>query len=456
MENSPSKPLDPRARATITTVFFTLFIDLVGFSIIFPLFPAMIEHYRTHDASDPLLGCVMAAVEGLSRLGGVQLTPHRTIVLFGGILSGLYSLLQFLYAPVWGRISDRVGRKPVLVLTCAGTLTSYVLWVFSGSFSLLVASRLLGGVMAGNISTATAVIGDVTTPATRSRGMAFIGMAFGMGFLFGPVIGGLLSVIDLTVTHPEWTAFGINPFSVPAALACVLSVINLIFVFARFRETLAPEHRGRALPGRTNNPVALFRRLPFPGVNALNLSNFVFLLAFAGMEGTLTFLTLERFSYTPRDNGIIFVYIGILGALIQGGFVRRRAHAIGEAWLAKAGLVLLMPGLVLMGLAAQPWQMYVALTFLAMGSALVIPCLATLVSLFTPPQHQGESIGIFRSMGSLARALGPFLASVAYWRFGSAPPFFLEALLLLIPLALLVGLRRVPQTIATSSSATSS
>lgn len=450
MENSPSKPLDPRARATITTVFFTLFIDLVGFSVIFPLFPAMIEHYRTHDAGDPLLSTMLAAIETISRLGGVELTPARTIVLFGGLLSGLYSLLQFIFAPVWGRISDRVGRKPVLFVTIFGTAVSYVLWVFAGSFTLLVAARLLGGVCAGNISTATAVIGDVTSRENRSRGMSFIGIAFGMGFLFGPAIGALLSGLDLTQMQPEWRAWGINPFSVPALLASLLSIINLFYVAWRFKESLAPELRGRVMPGRTSNPIALLRRLPFPGVNALNLSNFVFLLSFAGMEGTLTFLTLERFSYTPRDNGMIFVYIGILGALIQGGFVRRRAHSIGEARLALAGLVFLIPGLALMGLTGRVWQMYVALSFLALGSALVIPCLATLVSLFTPPEHQGEAIGIFRSAGSLARALGPFLASIVYWRFGSASPFFLEAGLLIVPIGLLIGLKRLPRAVTTT------
>lgn len=434
-------PMDPLAKSTIKVVFLTLFIDLVGFSIIFPLFPAMIQHYQTNDASDPLLGWVLRAVQAISVFGGVELTEHRSIVLFGGILGSLYSFLQFIFAPIWGRVSDRIGRRPVLLMTITGTLISYVMWIFSASFSLLVLARFLGGVMAGNISTATAVIGDVTTVQNRSRGMAYVGIAFGMGFLFGPALGGILSNINLVQTHPAWVAYGINPFSMPALLAALLSLINLIFVALKFQESLPREKRGVVDTGRSNNPVTLFRPLPFAGVNTVNFSNFLFLLAFAGMEGTLTFLTLERFNYTPHDNGMIFVYIGILGALIQGGFVRRKAHDIGEINLVIMGLVLLIPGLALLGFTTYTWQLYVALTFLAFGSALVIPCLAALVSLFSPPQHQGEAIGVFRSLGALARALGPFVACLAYWRFGSRLPFVLEAVFMLIPIWLILRLR---------------
>lgn len=436
-------PENPQAKSTIKIVFLTLFIDLVGFSIIFPLFPAMIQHYTHNDANDPALGCILSLVTGISHLGGVAVTDHRMIVLFGGILSGIYSLLQFIFAPLWGRLSDRHGRKPVLITTIAGTAVSYLLWIFSGSFSLLVVARFLGGIMAGNISTATAVVGDVTSSDNRSRGMAVIGIAFGMGFLFGPALGGLLSTINLAERYPALAAYGINPFSVPALFAFALSVINLFSVLKTFRETLAPELRGKTDSGRSINPVKLFTPLPFPGVNLVNFTNLIFLLAFAGMEGTLTFLTLERFEFTPRDNGMLFVFIGIIGALVQGGFVRRRARVMGEDKMVLTGLVLLIPGLILTSLSFSTWQLYAALALLAIGSALVIPCLAALVSLFSPPQNQGEAIGVFRSMGALARALGPFAACVLYWRYGAKVPFFIEALLIGVAFVLMVRVRKL-------------
>jgi MFS family permease len=163
-----------------------------------------------------------------------------TVVLFGGLLGALYSLLQFFAAPIWGGISDRVGRRPVLLISVFGLFLSYVLWIFSGSFTLLIAARAIGGLMSGNLSIASAVVSDITDEKNRSKGMAFIGIAFALGFVFGPALGGILSLYNPLTTNPDWQNIGVNPFSTPAALAALLSFINFITIYKFFPETLKP------------------------------------------------------------------------------------------------------------------------------------------------------------------------------------------------------------------------
>lgn len=440
MSKEKQKPMPPFTKSTIKIVFLTLFLDLVGFSIIFPLFPDLIEYYKTLDPNNFLLVGILDFAKSIMAWGGTTETAS-TIVLFGGILGALYSLLQFIFAPIWGGISDRIGRRPVLIISVAGIALSYLLWIVSGSFTLLVIARTIGGIMGGNISTATAVIGDVTTPENRSRGMAYVGIAFGMGFLFGPALGGIFSQWNLVESFPNLAAYGINPFSVPALFAFLLSLINLFFIIKKFKETLPAEKRGQAETFRTNNPLALFKPLPIRNVNITNFAYFFYILIFAGMEFTLTFLAKDRLGYTSLDNGYMFIYIGVLIALIQGGVVRRSANKVGEAKMATLGLILIIPGLAIVGYAYTNFWLYFGLTFLSVGSAMVIPCLTALVSLNAPQEQQGKAIGIFRSLGSLARVIGPMAAAILYWRFGSQIPYFLGAVALILPIFLVILLK---------------
>ncbi|MGB0344499.1 MAG: MFS transporter, partial [Coraliomargarita sp.] len=186
-------------RQTLPIVFLTLFLDLVGFSIIFPLFPAMLDYYLPQEGggSGGLLGKLIAPIATLAENSGAEDPRFMTAVLFGGILGSLYSVLQFICAPLWGACSDRVGRRKVLLITIAGLALSYAAWFFAASFWMLVLARVLGGVMGGNLSVATAAVADVTSREKRAGGMAIVGIAFGLGFLVGPAIGGLSSRIDL-------------------------------------------------------------------------------------------------------------------------------------------------------------------------------------------------------------------------------------------------------------------
>src|SRR5690606_13132984 len=235
---------------------------------------------------------------------------------------------------------------------------SYGMWFFAGSFTLLILARFVGGIMGGNISTATAVVADVTEAKNRSKGMAFVGIAFALGFIFGPAIGGISAQWDLTKTWPWLAEYGVNPFSVPAAIACVLSIYNLFSLWRRFDETLPAEKRGHSAHTRTFNPIKLFAPLPYKGVNLTNFGHFLFLAAFSGMEFTLTFLAFERLGYSPMDNAYMFIFIGFVLAMIQGGVVRRKASQVGEKRMALMGLVSVLPGLVLIGLAQSTLLIY--------------------------------------------------------------------------------------------------
>lgn len=431
-----SPPLSKQAKKTLGIVFLTLFMDLVGFSIIFPLFPSLAKHYLEADASNPILRFIFDTIHTVMAQGGDGALGIKSIVLFGGALGALYSFLQFLAAPFWGIISDRIGRRPVLLISVAGLTLSYLLWFFSGSFTLLIVARIIGGIMGGNISTATAVVADITEKSNRSKGMAIIGIAFATGFIIGPAMGGILSIFNLLEVYPGLADYGVNPFSLPALLAFILSLVNLLFIYFKFKETLPVEKRGKAVINRSANLVEIFKPLPHPGVNLTNFGHFLFLVAFSGMEFTLTFLAVERLNYSSMDNAYMFIFIGFVIALVQGGIVRRQAGKVGEKKMVLIGLMILIPGLLIIGSAHSSLALYAGLLFLATGSSLVIPCMTSLVSIYTPADVQGKSIGIFRSLGALARVFGPLLASLCYWRLGASYPYILGAIFLLLPVIL--------------------
>lgn len=418
-------------------VFLTVFIDIVGFSIIFPLFPDMLEYYMEKEGEGGVLAGLLHFLEGVAGGEGED-AEFRTQVLFGGVLGSLYSALQFAFAPVWGGLSDRVGRRPVLLLTIAGLTASYLLWIFSGRFLALILARVLGGAMSGNIAVASAAVVDSTDERNRTKGMGMLGAALGLGFFFGPALGSLLARVHLEV--PTAGALGLHPFSAAAAGAFALSLANLVWVLRRFRETL-PQGIADHRTARPINPVKLFHRYEHPGINRTNLAYFLFLLAFAGMEFTLTFLAKERFHYTSENMFWIFAYVGIILIVVQGGVIRRVAPRYGEKNLSLAGLILLLPGFLMTGWSeSSQLFFYGGLTFLAVGSALVTPSMASLVSLYTSPERQGEVQGVFRSLGALSRAVGPIVACAIYFRFGAPSLYTAGALLLLAPILIAAGL----------------
>ncbi|MEZ5979520.1 MAG: MFS transporter [Planctomycetota bacterium] len=424
-------------------VFLTVFLDLVGFSVLFPLFPELLEHYLSREGPDSVIGQLHANLVEL--VGDRAQASFAVTALFGGVLGSVYSILQFAFAPIWGSLSDRVGRRPVLLVTLAGTAGAYLLWFFAGSFGLLVASRLIAGIMAGNVATASAVVADVYPPAQRSRGMAAVGAAIGLGFVVGPALGAIAyHAVDLTVKMPVWTdRYGVNPFSSAAAVSLGLACLNWLLVAVRLPETLdrshVPERRGILAVGRLGE-------IGRPGLVGTHVVYLGYMILFSAMEFTLVFLTTERLEYSAGDNAVMFVFIGLMIALVQGGFVRRAGPRLGEKRLATTGLVLLVPGFLLVGLvpgvgaSGAGVQLYGGLTLLAAGSAMVMPSLSALASRLAPDGQQGLVQGTLRSMGSLARAIGPLLGGLAYWSLASSAPYVLGSALLLLPLALCLRL----------------
>ena len=436
-----------RSRSVLGLVFLTVFLDIVGFSIIFPLFPGMLDYYFTAEGAESLIGRL---VSGLQEFAGEDRNAVQT--LFGGLLGSVYGLLQFVFATFWGGLSDRVGRRPVLLLTLSGTVLAYVLWSLAASFWVLVVARVLGGAMAGNISTASAAVADTTSGQDRAKGMGIVGMAIGLGFILGPALGAIFVGFSMPSNASAGLqagetlrTFGLNPFSGAALASCALAILNLVLVAKRFPETLPPERRGTVQSARSLNPFARLRSLAFPGVVRTNFVYFLYLTAFAAIEFTLTFLAAGRLGYGHKELAWMFVFVGFVIAFVQGGLVRRMAPKYGEARLARFGLALTLPGFVLIGAASSSGMLYAGLGCMAVGSAFVMPCLSALVSRYCPADRQGLALGTFRSMGSLSRAVGPILGSLLYWRFGSASPYWIGAGFLLIPFGLALTLPTVPE-----------
>lgn len=418
-------------------ILLTVFIDLVGFSIIFPLFPDMLEYYLGKEPDGSWLHQLVASLENLSGREGAEARFAAT-VFFGGLLGSLYSLLQFVAAPLWGSLSDRIGRRKVLIFTVTGIAISYLCWFVAEPFWLLIVARVIGGAMAGNLSVASAAIADITDEKSRAKGMGMLGAAFGLGFVVGPAIGGALSLVDAE----SLLSFvpGINPFSAPALFALVISIANLCFLIKYFPETLQPENISH--DKRPVNPLAIFRPSPHAGVNLTTWLYFVFIAAFAAMEFTITFLAKDRFAYTAFQNVALFVFIGFVVVLVQGGVVRRVVPKYGEKKVALIGWAMVIPGMLVVAVCASQWQLYVGLFLLSCGSSLLTPCLNALVSLYAPASDQGATMGIFRSFGSLARAIAPLVGAIIYWQYGSSWPYLTAGVLLII---FYLALFRLPQ-----------
>jgi MFS family permease len=407
-------PKAPRP-LSLGVIFLTLYIDLIGFSIIFPLGPDLIHHYLTLEGNSGVLGWMLARSEALVQAFG----GHGDVaVFFGGLLSSLFSILQFVFAPFWGSISDRRGRRSVLRFTVAGTALGYLVWVCSGSFWLFLVSRIVSGAFSGNLSVATAAVADVTTREERSKAMGIVGAAFGLGLITGPMIGALTAHHNLLVSFPALGRFGINPFSVPALISFALCLVNLAWISARFKETLSPEARAGAHEARLRNPLRAIFALENQAVRRTNVVSFVYSVAFVAMETSLTFLAADRFHYTARQNGYLLGFLGLCAVITQGYIVRRLLHRVDEIRVLGSGLLFSTAGLLAIGFAPAPWLLYAGLALLAIGSGLVNPASSGLISLYSAASEQGRVLGIFRSLQSLSRAITPLLAGAVSGLFG--------------------------------------
>lgn len=435
---SSSASRAPR-RLSLGVIFLTLYIDLIGFSIIFPLGPDLLEYYLTLEGRTGVLGWLLARTDALAQVFGIE---NYAPVLFGGVISSLFSILQFVFAPFWGAVSDRRGRRGVLLLTVGGTALGYLLWVCSGSFWLFLLSRAVSGAFSGNLSVATAAVADVTTREERSKAMGLVGAAFGLGLVTGPTLGAVAIRVNLLDYFPDLSRLGVNPFSVPALVALLLCVVNLFWISAKFKETLSPETRAEAREPRLRNPITAILGLHNPAIRRANLVAFIFSIAFVGMEAALTFLASQRFGYTAKENGILLAFLGLCAIITQGYIVRRLLRVANEVPVLIWGLAFSAAGLLVIGYAVQPWMLYAGVALLALGSGLVNPSTTGLISLYASAEEQGRVLGIFRSLSALARVFTPVLAGVVFWRYGSESVFVAGAVLSLLALVVSTTLPR--------------
>jgi MFS family permease len=325
-----------------------------------------------------------------------------------GLLMFSYSALQVFSAPVWGRLSDQMGRKKILLFTIGGQAVAFFLAGVSSSFFLLLLSRSLAGLFAGNISTASAAMADLTSPEERAKGMGLIGAAFGLGFVFGPALGGIL--IDYGV---EWPSFA-------AAFICFL---NLIYVAIVFREPLRDE-RSRAHNRRRFSFQELIHILKEPRFFFPIFLFAILTFAFTQVEICFGLFVVDRFQMSERQAGLLLAAVGLMMALVQGGIIGPLVKTFGEKNLVIAGELILGVSVFAMGFSETPSFLIVCLSGMALGYSLVNPCLNAITSKAAGTQNQGAVLGIYQSAGGLARVVGPLVAGYAYDQ-GVSLPFII-------------------------------
>ncbi|XP_048384232.1 major facilitator superfamily domain-containing protein 10 [Stegostoma tigrinum] len=428
----------------ITIVFLMLLIDLLGFTLILPLLPSILEYYGKTD-HDGVYQSLQHSVSWFADMIGVPSVRKYNSVLFGGLIGSMFSMLQFLVAPVTGAASDYFGRRPLMMLTTAGLIASYALWALSQNFGIFLLSRFVGGISKGNVSLSTAIIADFPSPQTRSKGMAMIGVAFSLGFTIGPMIGAYFA----SSTEKDGSFFVQT-----AQLALLFAVSDLVFIFLFLPETLPREKRVSSVFSTFQNavdllsPVALLQfsaiqrkaKSPSPEgiqtLKVLGLVYFLYLFLFSGLEYTLSFLTHQRFHFNSMQQGKMFFFVGITMALVQGGYARRIQPG-NEVKAVKRAITLLIPAFLIIGWAKTVLILYIGLLFYSFAAAIVIPCLSAVVSGYGAANQKGTVMGILRSLGALARALGPVMAATVYWLTGAEVCFTITSFTFLIPLALL-------------------
>src|SRR5438309_401564 len=346
------------ARLVLPILFVTVFIDLVGFGIIIPFLAYYVESFGAR-----------AAVVGL--------------------LMSSYSLAQFLFAPVWGRLSDRIGRRPILLLGLTGSVVGFTLFGLAGTLWLLFVGRVLMGIFGATIPTAQAAVADVTEPQDRARGMGLIGAAIGLGFILGPALGGILSNLSTVIRAP---LFDRNPYALPCLASAVLAALNLIAAAFFLPESLARDRRGTS--GRRLSRIQeLTHGLSEPRLRMLVLVYFLFMLGFTMMEATLTLFIERRIgardhAQLVRRVGYLFGFIGVIQVALQGGLVGRLARAFGERQLLIVGCSITALSLAAMPAAASWAGIYGCAFGLACGHGLSQPSITSLISRAAPAESQ--------------------------------------------------------------------
>jgi DHA1 family tetracycline resistance protein-like MFS transporter len=345
-------------------IVLIVLVDLLGFSIVMPLLAPFAEHYGF---SDWQIGLLFAA----------------------------YPCCQLFAGPILGRLSDRYGRRPVLVFSQAGTALSFIILGCSRDFRIMLLARMLDGASGGNFLVAQAYVADVTTPENRARGMGLVGMAFGLGFVLGPLLGGVLLSLPLP---PEWS------LRLPFLVAAGFSTIAWILVLTRLPESL-PAQRSLRKSARVATWRDVGHTLSLPKVGKLVFVGFVVVLAFATFEGTFALFLNRRLGWTSRASAFAFASLGLVTALVQGGLIRKIVPLYGEARLIRAGALIAAAGMLGLCLTGNALELVASLILLGLGQGIVSPCVSGLLSRMTPESEQGAVLGTFSSLQTMARMI---------------------------------------------------
>lgn len=350
-------------------LFLTTFLDLLGFGIIIPILPTYAEHLGASDAQV-------------------------------GFIAAIYALMNFAFSPFWGRMSDRHGRRPIILVSIIITAMAYLVFANTTSILLLVISRVFSGIGSANIGAAQAYIGDVTEPKKRAKSMGMIGAAFGLGFVFGPPIGGFLKA-----------DFGIEVLGYTAA---ALSGFNFIVAYFFLPESLKEKNRERK---RSNVISSILTQLKRTNINQLFYINLIFITAFSMMQVTAVLLWSDKSFLTEKQIGFVFMFIGVSSALVQGLLVERIAKRFGETEMLVIGLILLMAGLFAIPFLQDdlfiPYEL-ISLALIALANGFLNPALMSLVTRVADPSELGHLTGVFQSFGSLGRIIGPSIGGILY------------------------------------------
>ncbi len=365
-------------RKALTLIFLTVFIDLLGFGILIPILPTFAT---------------------------VKLHMDETAI---GIVLAVYSFMQFIFNPLFGKLSDKYGRKPLITFSLLLNAIGYVIFAYTNSFALLIISRIVGGIGGSSVSVAMAYIADITTKKDRSHGMGMIGAAFGLGFVFGPLIGGILSKYGY-----EITGFGAAAFSFMAFLTTVFflpeSNLNLKKLEEAKRKIL--------------DITALKKVFTHPNVGMLIVLFFIQTFAMANIYGTFALIGYEHYHFTDMQNGLMYGILGLVSAIVQGGLLKYIAKYLDQKNLLKFGSVAMMLGLGLIPYGGGFAGLAIIVSLMSLGGGILQPTILSMISTIAPDTEQGITLGTNQSMSSLARVLGPFWGGFAFQYLGYQWPF---------------------------------
>lgn len=380
-------------KSHLAVLFVTVFLYLVGFGLIIPILPVLSREY------------------GASALEV-------------GLLMSLFSFMQFVFAPFWGAISDRWGRRPVILGCLIGEAVAYALFAFTSSLWGLFAVRAMAGFFGASLSTASASISDVTGPQERSKGMALIGAAFGLGFIIGPALGGGL-------THLGEVVWGSTQAGVQLSVLFVSALCLVTFTFGYFKlnESLQPENRNKG--NRPSRFVQMKKMFEIPPFSVLVVTFFLATFSMSAMEATLILFVGDKFQWGLKEVSFGFAYIGVLSTLNQGFLVRKLLPRLGERRLLSVGLVLMALSFSLIANSNSIELLAVAMTVLSFGTAFTNPSILGSISLLIPADQQGEALGTAQSSSSLGRILGPAVGGFLYGSVSMIAPFVCATLVTL-------------------------